>query len=69
MTEPNQCHICGVFSPLFTVHTVQMVDMPAMMINVFYCKKCAQLVDMFEQKLAEIYAGERVQKTYEEAKL
>lgn len=69
MTEPNQCHICGKLGPLFTVHTVQMVDMPAMMINVFYCKKCAQLVDMFEQKLAEIYAGERVQKTYEEAKL
>ena len=69
MTEPNQCHICGKFGPLFTVHTVQMVDMPAMMINVFYCKKCAQLVDLFEQKLAEIYAVERVQKTYEEVKL
>ena len=54
MTEPNRCHICGVISNLFTVHTVQMVDMPAMMINVFYCKKCAQLVDKFEQKLAEI---------------
>ena len=24
------------------------------MINVFYCKKCAQLVDKFETKVAEI---------------
>ena len=54
MTEPNRCHICGVISPLFTVHTVQMVDLPGVMINVYYCKSCAQLVDKFEQKLAEI---------------
>ena len=54
MTEPNRCHICGVISHLFTVHTVQMVDLPAVMINVYYCKSCAQIVDKFEQKLAEI---------------
>ena len=54
MSEPNRCHICGVISNISTVHTVQMVDLPAVTINVFYCKKCAQLVDMFEQKLAEI---------------
>lgn len=54
MSEPNRCHICGVISPLFTVHTVQMVDLPAVMINVYYCKSCAQLVDKFEEKLAEI---------------
>ena len=55
MSEPNRCHICVVISHLFTIHTVQMVDLPAMMINVCYCKKCAQLVDMFEQKLSEIF--------------
>lgn len=55
MTEPNRCHICGAISPLFTVHTVQMVDLPAVMINVYYCKSCAQLVDKFEQKLSEIF--------------
>ena len=54
MTEPNRCHICGTISNLFTVHTVQMVDLPAVMINVYYCKSCAQLVDKFEEKLAEI---------------
>ena len=54
MSEPNRCHICGVISHLFTVHTVQMVDLPAVTINVFYCKTCAQLVDKFEEKLAEI---------------
>ena len=54
MTEPNRCHICGVISNLFTVHVVQMVYLPAVMINVYYFKKCAQLVDMFEQKLSEI---------------
>ena len=54
MSEPNRCHICGVISHLFTVHTVRMVDLPAVMINVYYCKSCAQLVDKFEQKLAEI---------------
>lgn len=52
--EPNECHICGKLAPLFTVHTVQMVDLPAVMINVYYCKKCAQLVDLFEQKLSEV---------------
>ena len=57
MTEPNQCHICGKLGPLFTVHTVQMVDLPAVMINVYYCKSCAQLVDKFEQKLSEIFYG------------
>ena len=57
MTEPNHCHICGAISPLFTVHTVQMVDLPAVMINVYYCKSCAQLVDKFEQKLSEIFYG------------
>ena len=54
MSEPNRCRICGVISHLFTVHTVQMVDLPAVMINVYYCKTCAQLVDKFEEKLAEI---------------
>ena len=55
MTEPkNQCHICGVLAPLFTVHTVQMIDLPGVMVNVFYCKSCAQLVDRFETKLSEI---------------
>lgn len=54
MSEPDQCHICGCLGPLFTVHTVQMVELPAVMINVFYCKKCAQLVDKFETKVAEI---------------
>ena len=54
MSEPNRCHICGTISNLFTVHTVQMVDLPAVMINVYYCKSCAQLVDKFEEKLAEI---------------
>ena len=54
MSEPNRCHICGVISHLFTVHTVQMVDLPTVMINVYYCKSCAQLVDKFEEKLAEI---------------
>ena len=54
MSEPNRCHICGTISNLFTVHTVQMVDLPVVMINVYYCKTCAQLVDKFEEKLAEI---------------
>lgn len=54
MTESNRCHICGALSNLFTVHTVQMVDLPAVVINVYYCKSCAQLVDKFEQKLSEI---------------
>ena len=57
MSEPNRCHICGTISNLFTVHTVQMVDLPAVMINVYYCKTCAQLVDKFEEKLAEIIKG------------
>ena len=54
MTESNRCHICEAISHLFTVHTVQMVDLPAVMISVYYCKSCAQIVDKFEQKLAEI---------------
>ena len=60
MTEPNQCHICGKLAPLFTVHTVQMVDLPAVMINVYYCKKCAQLVDLFEQKLSEVLRRDKL---------
>lgn len=54
MSELNQCHICGTLGPLYTVHTVQMVDLPSVMINVFYCKKCAQLVDKFEQIASQI---------------
>ncbi len=54
MTEPGRCHICGTMSNLYIANTMQMYDMPVVMINVFYCKKCAQLVDMFEQKLSEI---------------
>ena len=60
MTEPNECHICGVLGPLFTVHTVQMVDLPGVMVNVFYCKKCAQLVDKFEQIASKLLLGEEV---------
>ena len=35
MNEPNRCHICGVISHLFTVHTVRLVNLPAMMINIY----------------------------------
>lgn len=52
MTD-KQCHICGKLGPLFTVHSVQLVNFPTMTINVFYCEKCAKIVDKFEEKLSE----------------
>ena len=54
MSNEPQCHICGQIAPLYVVHEISMYDMPTIRINVFYCKKCAQLVDAFEQYLAKV---------------
>ncbi len=56
----EQCHICGMIAPLYVCHTITLVDFPAMMINVFYCKKCAQLVDKFEQIASKLLLDEEV---------
>lgn len=46
----NLCHVCA--SPKIAYwHTISPVNNPAVMINVCYCKRCAELIDKFEQDL------------------
>ena len=54
MEEKPCCHICGKLAPLFVMHEISIVDMPSIIIHVFYCKECAQLLDKFEHFLYEI---------------
>ena len=44
------CHVCGSPKTAYN-HTISPIDNPYIMINVQYCKRCAELIDKFEQDL------------------
>ena len=44
------CHVCGSSKTAY-IHTISPIDSPYIMINVKYCKRCAELLDRFEQDL------------------
>lgn len=52
--DHEQCHICGKLAPLYVRHEISMVDVPAIMIHVCYCKECARMMNEFEMYLSRI---------------
>ena len=50
------CHVCGSPKTAYN-HTISPIDKPYIMINVQYCKRCAELLDKFEQDLYKWVSG------------
>lgn len=44
------CHVCASPDVAYW-HTIHPADRPYAMVNVGYCKRCAELLDRFEQDL------------------